>query len=143
MSKYAISDAMYNELDKFFAAKTIVDVDRNTFLVCNLVDSRYKITISLVFMRDWHSIESDSYNSVIIGGKGAVFTIPCYWLSIPKELAMEYFMYILDEFYNKEVIGWGLGYTPNTDGGLTGGNNGCGCGCNQVAVTGGPPCVVV
>ena len=42
---------MTNQLDKFFAEKTTPDVDRNTFLICNLNDKPKQLTISLVFMR--------------------------------------------------------------------------------------------
>lgn len=127
---------MINTLDKFFAEKTIQDVDRNTFLVCNLEDKQAKIHISLIFMRDWHSIESDSYNTVILENTGAVFTFPCYWVSVPKPLAMAYIQYIIDDFYENTVSGWsngsgtgGSGNSGSTGGGYPGGN---GCHC--------PPC---
>ena len=104
----SITDKMINTLDAFFKEKTIIDVDRNSYLVCNLDDSRLKIKISLVFMRDWDSIESDNYNSVILENKGAVFTFPCYWVSVPKELAMVYFEFIINEFYETEVSTWSI-----------------------------------
>lgn len=113
---------MYEELDRFFASKTIHDVDRNTFLTCNLVDRVKKITISLIFLRDWDSLETDSYNSVIIQNKGAVFTFPCYWVSIPKELAIPYIEYIIDEFYEEEVSKWNIGDNTNNN---TGNNGMC------------------
>ena len=140
----SITTQMYNDLDRFLANKTIMDVDRNTFLVCNLTDSRYKLTISLVFMRDWDSIESDGYNYVSIYGKGVVFTIPCYWVSIPKELAMEYICYIIDTFYREEVTNWNLGYTPDDSDSDTSTDINCGCGCNppQIPPTY-PPCGIV
>lgn len=97
---------MIKELDEFFASKTIQDIDRNTFLICNLHDKTNKLTISLVFLRDWDSLETDSYNSVILQNKGAVFTFPCYWVSVPKELAVPYIEYILSEFYENTVSGW-------------------------------------
>lgn len=103
-----MNQTMIDKLDKFFAEKTIIDIDRNSFLVCNLEDKPNKITISLVFMRDWDSLETDSFNSVIIQNKGAVFTFPCYWVSIPKELAMAYIQYIIDDFYMNEVNKWNI-----------------------------------
>lgn len=127
---------MINVLDKFFAEKTIQDVDRNTFLVCNLEDKQNKIHISLIFMRDWDSIESDSYNSVILENTGAVFTFPCYWISVPKPLAMAYIQWIIDDFYENTVSKWSVG-TGNNNGsgsGTTGGTgNGSNCNCC-------PPC---
>lgn len=135
-----MTEQMRNELDKFFAGKTIQDIDRSSFLVCNLVDKRIKITISLVFMRDWDSLETDSYNSVIIENKGVVFTFPGYWVSIPKELAMTYFEYIINDFYQSTVSEWSIAS------GLTGGSdsNGTGCDCNcppaNVTKIATPPC---
>lgn len=126
---------MFDTLDKFFAEKTIIDVDRNTYLVCNLNDTVNKITISLVFMRDWHSIESDDYNYVSIENTGAVFTFPCYWISIPKELTMQYFISVINQFYAKEVSSWS-GIDSGSSSGSTGtGSNmpcgtGHGCSCN-------------
>ena len=128
----ALHKTMIDTLDKFFSEKTINDVDRSTFLVCNLNDPINKITISLVFMRDWDSIEPDGYNSVILQGKGAVFTFPCYWVSIPKELAMAYFTYLLEDFYSNEVNGWfGIGDGSSGNGSGNGGN-GCGCPCGAI-----------
>lgn len=121
----SMTEQMRNELDKFFAGKTIQDIDRSSFLVCNLVDKRIKITISLVFMRDWDSLETDSYNSVIIENKGVVFTFPGYWVSIPKELAMTYFEYIINDFYQSTVSEWDI-----ASGLVSGGSNSSGAGCN-------------
>lgn len=125
----ALAQNMINTLDKFFSEKTINDVDRNTFLICNLNDPTNKLTISLVFMRNWHSIESDGYNSVIIQNKGAVFTFPCYWCSVPKELCMAYFTYILEDFYNTTVAEWNGTSGNNSDNGY---GNGCNCPCGVV-----------
>lgn len=123
---------MYNTLDKFFAEKTISDVNRDTFLICNLNDKSNKITISLVFMRDWDSLETDQYNSVIIQDKGAVLTFPCYWISVPKELAIPYFEYVIDDLYNSEISKWNI---PDNNTGNETGNNGngnCNCPCGVV-----------
>lgn len=134
-----ITEEMKNTLDSFFASKTIVDVDRNTFLICNLKDKPNKLTISLVFLRDWHSLESDSYNYVAIEGSGAVFTFPCYWASVPKELAMPYIMEIIQTFYDEVVSGWklgdgsGSGSSSSGNNSSTNQNNGCLC----------PPCGAV
>ena len=96
-------------LDKFFAEKTVADIDRNQFLVCNIEDPRFKITISIVFMKEWDSLEIDGYNSIILPEKGCVIIVPCYWISIPKPLAMEYFTTILQEFYNDDLANWSIG----------------------------------
>ena len=122
---------MNQDLDKFFSEKTIVDVDRSTFLVCNLKDNAKKIIISLVFLKDWDSIESDGYNSVIVNGVGAVLTFPCYWVSVPKELCMAYFTYIIDSLYAEHFNNWGI---TTGNGSQNIGNN---CGCYR------PPCGVV
>lgn len=135
----AMNKEMMDELDRFFAGKVITDVNRDTFLVCNLEDSNYKLTLSLVFMRDWDSIESNDYNYVGIYRKGAVFTIPCYWVSIPKQLAIPYIQSIIEKFYNEEVATWGLGYTPDYDYGEI--NTGCCCSPNFTSGGGAqPPC---
>lgn len=118
----AMSDAMHNTLDKFFAEKTIVDVDRNTYLHVNLHDGRYKIVVSLVFMRDFDGLDINSYSNVVIDGKGVVFIFPPYWLSIPKELSMPYFEFIINDFYEDTVADWiANGLIGN--GSSTGGNN--------------------
>lgn len=130
-----MTEEMKNTLDAFFASKTIVDVDRNTFLVCNLKDKINKLTFSLVFLRDWHSLESDSYNYVAIEGAGAVFTFPCYWASIPKELVIPYIIEIIETFYSEVVSTWNIG-DGNLGNGIAGGStSGNGCNC--------PPCGVV
>lgn len=125
-----MSKAMYDKLDKFFAEKTIVDVDRNTYLNINLHDSRYKIVVSLVFMRDFDGLEINSYSDVILEGKGVVLILPPYWISIPKELAIPYFEYLINDFYANTVSEWinngiiGNGSSSGTIG-STGGDNGC------------------
>ncbi len=133
----SMTDRMKDTLDKFFTQKLITDVDRNTYLVCNLEDIRFKITISIVFMRDWNSIESDSYNSVIIENKGAVFTFPCYWISIPKELAMSYFEYIINDFYTSEVLKWDIAknFINGFNADLSSNNTSCNCIKNQISQT--------
>lgn len=128
-----ISQEMLNSLDTFFAQKTIADVDRNTFQVLNLRDTSLKITISLVFMRNWTSINSDDYNVVSIRNYGAVFTFPCYWISIPKELCLPYFIAILEDFYENEVSKWGgtsSSDSGNTSGSGSGSNMPCSGNCN-------------
>lgn len=127
-----INQEMLNSLDTFFAQKTIADVDRNTFQVLNLRDSSLKITISLVFMRDWTSINSDDYNVVSIRNYGAVFTFPCYWISIPKELCLPYFIAILEDFYENEVSKWDLssGDSGTSSGSVSGSNMPCSGNCN-------------
>lgn len=123
-----IDKKIWDDLDKFFASKTIQDIDRNTFLHCGLRDNINKISISLVFTKHYDISESDNYNYVAIANEGAVFTFPCHWVSIPKELAMPYFKTIITEFYNNEVSNW---KNSNANiGNSTGGNNsdnGCGC----------------
>ena len=121
------NQSMYKNLDSFLAQKTIIDIDRNTFLVCNLKDTEHKITISIVFLKDWDSLETDQYNSVIILNKGVVITVPCYWLSIPKELAMPYFESIIEEFYSDEVSTWDIDSNSGNINSSNGINNNCPC----------------
>lgn len=121
---------LLNALDKFYAEKTITDVNRETFLICNLKDSSKKITISLVFMKDWDVLEPSDYDQVIVQNKGAVLTFPCYWVSVPKELAIPYFEFIIDELYKNEFDNWNTGSGTTSDTGNNG--SGCNCPCNQV-----------
>ena len=121
---------LLNVLDKFYAEKTITDVNRETFLICNLKDSSKKITISLVFMKDWDVLEPSDYDQVIVQNKGAVLTFPCYWVSVPKELAIPYFEFIIDELYKNEFDNWNTGSGTTSDTGNNG--SGCNCPCNQV-----------
>lgn len=140
-----ISESCLKKLDEFFANKTIHDVNRDSYLVCNLHDVANKVVISLIFLRDWDSLESDSFNQVIIEGKGVVFTFPCYWISVPKELCMEYFNYIIKTFYEEYVSKWISGNTSS------GGNNldsnsrpSIGCGCNNSGfINPYPPCNMI
>lgn len=142
-SAFAMSEIMHNNLDKFFAEKTIVDVDRNTYLNLNLHDGRYKIVISLVFMRDFDGLEINSYSEVVLEGKGIVFILPPYWISIPKELAIPYFEYLINNFYETTVSQWiengvigNNGGVTNGSGNTSGNNGGCNpptpplCPCN-------------
>lgn len=121
---------LLDALDKFYAEKTITDVNRETFLICNLKDPGKKITISLVFMKDWDVLEPSDYDQVIVQNKGAVLTFPCYWVSVPKELAIPYFEFIIDELYKNEFDNWNTGSGPSSDTGSNG--SGCNCPCNQV-----------
>lgn len=126
-----IPERCIKDLDTFFANKTIHDVNRDSYLVCNLHDNINKVIVSLIFLRDLDSLESDSFNQVIIEGKGVVFTFPCYWISVPKELSMEYFNYIIKTFYDEYVSAWnGNPNTGNTNNNNMGGmipSAGCGC----------------
>lgn len=142
----SIPEKCIKELDTFFANKTIHDVNRDSYLVCNLHDYLNKVIISMIFLRDWDSLESDSFNQVIIEGKGVVFTFPCYWISVPKELCMEYFNYIIKTFYEEYVNNWVSGSNDsNTSGSIGNGGNisngipGCGC-TNSGFISPYPPC---
>lgn len=129
---------MINQLDKFFAEKTTPDVDRNTFLVCNLNDRINKLTVSLVFMRDWHNLEYDDYNQIVLKEKGCIFVLPSYWVSIPKELAMTYIKSLIDDFYNSEVSKWNNGSGSSGDGssgGSSGSGNNCPCQNPNMTIT--------
>ena len=128
------TDLMYKTLDSFLAERTASDIDRTTYLVCNLEDKRYKIMFSLVFYRDADNLELDSYEIVSLTGTGAVFILPAYWLCIPKPLAMHYMRHIIEQFYETEVSLWLNQTDGSVDGGNTGmgGGNGCGCGCPRV-----------
>lgn len=124
---------LYEDLDKFFAQRTIGDVDRSTFLICNLKDNDLKITISLVFLKDWDSLPTNDYNAVTIDECGAVFTFPCYWVSVPKELCIPYFTTIIDLFYKEVVSKWDIASNAGSTG--TGSSSGTGtnlpCNGNQ------------
>lgn len=122
-----MNQEMMNTLDNFFSEKTIQDVDRNTFLVCNLNDKPRDIIISLVFMRDWETDDYSDYNQIILKNKGAIFIFPSYWVSIPKKLAISYFEYLLDQFYKDEVSTWDVGGDLNTGTG----DSGSFCPCNN------------
>ncbi|MCM1236088.1 MAG: hypothetical protein NC489_38880 [Ruminococcus flavefaciens] len=121
-----IPDSMVKDLDKFFANHTIGDVNREKFLTCGLKDPRYQLDIMLFFMNDWHGDYTD-YQFIEFPGKGAIFILPVYWISVPKPLCMWYFTELLNEFYNNTVTGWGIGYVTD-DGSGSSGNN-CGCPC--------------
>lgn len=114
-----LDESYFKPLDDFFAKNTVTNVNRDSYLVCNLFDKPNNIHVSLVFMRDWDSLETDSFNQVIIQGKGAVFTFPCYWISIPKELAYTYIKYVVQAFYDEYVAEW----IKNTSGSINNSGN--------------------
>lgn len=125
-----LDKTMLQKLDTFMANTTTNDINRNTFLVHNLRDKANSITISLVFLKDWDSIESNSYNYIIIPGAGAVITFPCYWIEIPKELAIPYIILVLQDIYKEMELGPGSSgaLTPGSGGSISGGTTG-GCPC--------------
>lgn len=137
-----LDDNYFKPLDEFFAKNTVTNVNRDAYLVCNLFDKSNNIHVSLVFLRDWDSLETDSFNQVIIQNKGAVFTFPCYWISVPKELAYTYIKFVIQAFYDEYVTDWlgnvNSGSTSNIGGGNS--NNGmtncppCNCGIPYVTV---------
>lgn len=122
-----VPSSFYTELDKFFAQKGCMDIDRATLNHIALFDKDNKITISLIFMSDWDASEYDDYNSIILERKGAVFIFPPYWLCVPKELAMTYFEHILKSFYSEYVSKWCSNVNIGS-GDINNGNN-CGCSC--------------
>lgn len=125
-----IDNKIWDTLDKFFATKTIQDIDRNTFLNCVLKDNINKVTITLIFTKNYNISEADSYNFVSISPEGAVFTFPCYWISVPKELAIPYFKFIISKFYDEEISKWTNSNNSNNGPSCSntgGANNNCNC----------------
>lgn len=125
---FVLPKNMEKDLDDFFAKKTIMDVDRSTFLTCGLKDITYNLDIVFFFMKNWHGEYSD-YSEMDIEGKGAIFVFPSYWVSVPKPLVMEYFTYILQNFYDNTVSRWGLGYNSNYNIDSVDNNTICPCPC--------------
>lgn len=122
----------FRKLDQFLVERTVADINRETYLICNLEDLTNKITISCVFIKDCENIECGSFENCIIPNKGAVFVFPCYWLCVPKELAYTYLTSVIDEFYSEYVTQWtgGIWIGGNNSSGATNNNlNNCGCPC--------------
>lgn len=122
-----------SKLDMFFADKVCADIDRSTINHIALEDKENKVTICLIFMRDWDVIEYDDYNQIIMEKAGAVFIFPAYWLCVPKQLSMPYFLHIIGTFYSDYVSKWVGNGSDDSNNGNNGGN-GCGCGGCK------PPC---
>lgn len=102
-----INERFFNALDTFLAEKSCNDVNRDTYLVHNVEDTINKITVSIVFLREWHTdINDDEYGQIVIPNVGAVITVPGYWISVPKELAFTYLKEIINQFYNDFVSKW-------------------------------------
>ena len=102
-----INERFFNALDTFLADKNCNDVNRDTYLVHNVEDTINKITVSIVFLREWHTdINDDEYGQIVIPNTGAVITVPGYWISVPKELAFTYLKEIINQFYNDFVSEW-------------------------------------
>ena len=127
MAAITISKGMEAALSKFFAEKTILDADRNSFLVCNLDDERVGIKISLVFERDWDADYYNGYSTTIVNEVGAVIVFPSYWVSIPKPLVLGYFKDILNSLYAEEFSSWDCMRKYFDSQGSD--NSDCGCGC--------------
>lgn len=130
-----LDDNYFKPLDEFFAKNTVTNVNRDAYLVCNIFDKTNNIYVSLVFLRDWDSLETDSFNQVIIQGKGAVFTFPCYWISVPKELAYTYIKYVVQAFYDEYVSEW-----VQNSSGSTGNNGGTNSGNSNNGLSNCPSC---
>ena len=133
---------MKNTLDKFLAENTLTSIDRHTYLVCGLEDKDRKITVCLVFVRDWHidAIADGEYRQTIVEDKGVVFTLPAYWLCVPKELVFPYLTYLIDNYYSEEL---GVDMNTNTPNDSTTSNtNGCIC-YPQQSLTGFNNCPVL
>lgn len=135
-----LDESYFKPLDDFFAKNTVTNVNRDSYLVCNLFDKTNNIHVSLVFMRDWDSLETDSFNQVIIQGKGVVFTFPCYWISVPKELAYTYIKFVVQSFYDEYVNEWietsssFIGNNNTNSGGtITNGSNCPPCNCGGIS----------
>ena len=47
----------YNKLDKFLVGKTVADINRETYMLCELDDFVNIIKVSCVFMRECENIE--------------------------------------------------------------------------------------
>ena len=102
-----INERFFGPLDTFLAEKSCNDVNRDTYLVHNIEDTINKITVSIVFLREWHTdINDDEYGQIVIPNIGAVITVPGYWISIPKELAFTYLKEIVNQFYSEHVSEW-------------------------------------
>lgn len=135
-----LDDNYFKPLDEFFAKNTVTNVNRDAYLVCNLFDKTNNIHVSLVFLRDWDSLETDSFNQVIIESKGAVFTFPCYWISVPKELAYTYIKFVIQAFYDEYVTNWIVSSSDSiNNNGNNSNNNGmicppCNCGVPYVSI---------
>ena len=132
-----INERFFNALDTFLAEKSCNDVNRDTYLVHNVEDTINKITVSIVFLREWHTdINDDEYGQIVIPNVGAVITVPGYWISVPKELAFTYLKEIINQFYNDIVSGWKaaeltqqLSSVPNNSSNT---NNPCQCPVNFI-----------
>lgn len=102
-----INERFFNSLDIFLSEKNCNDVNRDTYLVHNIEDTINKITVSIVFLREWHTdINDDEYGLIAIPNTGAVVTVPGYWISVPKELAFTYLKGIVSQFYSEYVSDW-------------------------------------
>lgn len=132
-----INERFFNALDTFLAEKSCNDVNRDTYLVHNVEDTINKITVSIVFLREWHTdINDDEYGQIVIPNVGAVITVPGYWISVPKELAFTYLKEIINQFYNDFVSGWKAAEVTQQLSSMTNNssntNNSCQCPANFI-----------
>ena len=135
-----INERFFNALDTFLAEKSCNDVNRDTYLVHNVEDTINKITVSIVFLREWHTdINDDEYGQIVIPNVGAVITVPGYWISVPKELAFTYLKEIINQFYNDFVSGWKAAEVTQQLSSMTNNssntNNSCQCPANFIGTS--------
>lgn len=135
-----INERFFNALDTFLAEKSCNDVNRDTYLVHNVEDTINKITVSIVFLREWHTdINDDEYGQIVIPNVGAVITVPGYWISVPKELAFTYLKEIINQFYNDFVSGWKAAEVTQQLSSVTNNsnntNNSCQCPANFIGTS--------
>jgi hypothetical protein len=83
-----------------------------------------------VFTKNYDISEADNYNYVSIAPEGVVFTFPCHWTCIPKELAVPYFKYVITKFYEEEVSKWKDNSTTGSNSSSSNGLTSYGCNCN-------------
>ena len=122
-----VSKAMLKKLDEFLSVKTCTDIDRTKFIPCELKDNVNKLNTCLVFNCNCHSYEDPTI--IPCEYSGAVIHIPAFWLEVPKELAFNYIINLLNDLYSQTYKQWQIDYIIGNNTGSSGYNN-CGCDCN-------------
>lgn len=93
-SKYLLDKVM-----EILQSNTSAVIDRSPYTVFDVNDNPNNLIISLVFVRDCNTLELNECLNTIIAGKGAVITLPGYWMGVSTDLAFPYIKNAINECY--------------------------------------------
>ena len=125
-----INKVMEQNLDSFLSTKTCTDIDRTKYIPFELRDNTNKLLTCLVFNCNCHTYEDPTV--IPCEYTGVVIHLPAFWLEVPKELAYNYIIGLVEGIYNETYTQWHIdGYIGgNKNNSSNAGNANGNCCCN-------------